>query len=390
MVQYRLKNGTNASSVSSSAEATAENQTFIVCNDGADWPMEGAKLTQQSAPPLGAESNQKMMKKFQSPPQLDSHTPFYEPYDPFVGVRIATILSGFLLSIILYAVYKTKCRRERWSQDDKQFIDRYSRVLADKWTGRAARRHAHASTRQSIARNTANWIHSQPLNETFEETGKLGINVAIGRMVFESAYAAAYPMQTLNTSDTDVARTSSLPQQMTSSGGAGASASQAEINMEAGVLRPPAAQTQAGTSSGGRQSALVNAHRLANMGLSLDTTLSNNLALLSSSSASFQPHYISLDDTESLNSSHCNYSITLPGGIAGAGSQRSIHTASNASDVITPKTPDTNVLNVLRQRSPTSTCAPYDTASAFTVYDAQRRLTNDSNPDELRLNQTDP
>ena len=108
---------------------------------------------------------------------MEKTTDFYDTYDPSVGVRTAAVLASFLFFIIGYSLYKTKCRRNRWSQDDKEFIERYSKLLADKWAGksppppppinRQKSKRDHASMRSSkcsIA-NTAEWVQSQPLHE---------------------------------------------------------------------------------------------------------------------------------------------------------------------------------------------------------------------------------
>ena len=133
--------------------------------------------------------------------QDDEEGSFSTTYDPVVGLRTAGILGGFLTFIILYAVYKSRLQRSRWSAEDRQFIERYSRVLAEKWTGKRTARQVVRSDatdmRKSASQNTANWVQSQPLCETADQPHMaLGLNAAVYHMCFDSVRAASYAVRT--------------------------------------------------------------------------------------------------------------------------------------------------------------------------------------------------
>ena len=83
----------------------------------------------------------------------DDEGRFYTSYDPVVGLRTAGVLGGFLTFIILYALYKSQRQRTRWSHEERQFIERYSRVLTEKWTGKRL----NASTNAQPPRSNATY-----------------------------------------------------------------------------------------------------------------------------------------------------------------------------------------------------------------------------------------
>ena len=325
----------------SDGAAAAANGTSIACHDS-----NNAHL-----PPRGDAHK---VKTFQMMVQLDADTPFYEPYDPVVGLRIAAVLAGFLAFIIVYALYKTKCRRERWTPDDKQFIEHYSRKLTDKWTGKAPRRQ-NLNVRQATARNTANWIQSQPLNETFEETGKFGIDGAVYRACFDAACVSAFPVCAANAPVSDVT-TVSLPHNLATN------CTYTAVNLVPGAIKPIALNAP-GASGGVSPVTRVNTHRLPHMGLSLDTTLGGSAGRLTSASL-LQQQRSRLDDTESLGGSYGTDSITLPG----VSSHRVTHTITDVCDDAIPQTVSEHVIAVPPQRSPGAVTVP--TVSAFTAYGA--------------------
>lgn len=135
---------------------------------------------------------------------VDRTTAFYGTYDPNIGIRIAGVLGSFLFSIIAYTLYKTRCKRDRWTNDDKQFIDRYSRVLADKWSGKMPKviNKPGGKTKPSID-ETAKWICSQPLQEV-SLLSKWTIQDTMYNICLESFKATACPVTDLSSSHTNV------------------------------------------------------------------------------------------------------------------------------------------------------------------------------------------
>jgi len=57
-------------------------------------------------------------------------------YDPFTGLRTAAVLSGLMLLMLVYILYKTRCGgrigRRRWTSKDRLFVERYKRKVRER------------------------------------------------------------------------------------------------------------------------------------------------------------------------------------------------------------------------------------------------------------------
>lgn len=160
-------------------------------------------------------NNNNKMKTFHMQPKLDRTTHFYGSYDPKIGIRTGLVLTAFLFLLIAYTLYKTKCKRSRWSRDDKKFIDRYSKVLTDKWSGKSTRiiNRQGTITSSKAAKpsidETAKWIQSQPLQEV-SVLPKWTLQNKMYNICLESLKATACPVCSVGDLGANVNESNSL------------------------------------------------------------------------------------------------------------------------------------------------------------------------------------
>ena len=85
------------------------------------------------SPTLAAilDSESSAMKTFQMHPRTVDHK-LRLTYDPWIGLRTAGILGGCMILVIVYILYKWKCRRTAWTSTDQLFIEKYKNKLQDR------------------------------------------------------------------------------------------------------------------------------------------------------------------------------------------------------------------------------------------------------------------
>ena len=76
------------------------------------------------------DSESSAMKTFQMHPRTVDHK-LRLTYDPWIGLRTAGILGGCMILVIVYILYKWKCRRTAWTSTDQLFIEKYKNKLQD-------------------------------------------------------------------------------------------------------------------------------------------------------------------------------------------------------------------------------------------------------------------
>ena len=113
----------------------------------------------------------------------DSGPKYFDPYDPWIGIRTAAILGSFLMLIVVYILYKARCRLSGSIEVNKvsyyqEYKDRCrERILMNI---RARNNMANANDRtpnggEGVATLdfTAKWIQSQPLYSAIpDESGE--------------------------------------------------------------------------------------------------------------------------------------------------------------------------------------------------------------------------
>ena len=113
---------------------------------------------------------------------------YFDPYDPWIGIRTAAILGGFLMLIVVYILYKARCRLGGSIEVNKvsyyqEYKDRcreriLSNIRARNNMANAITRtqHHHPQGGDGVASLdlTAKWIQSQPLCSAIpDESGEV-------------------------------------------------------------------------------------------------------------------------------------------------------------------------------------------------------------------------
>ena len=105
----------------------------------------------------------------------DDGSKYFEPYDPWIGIRTAAILGGFLMLIVVYILYKARCRLSGSIEVTKvsyyqEYKDRCrERILTNirarnNMANSVDRTHHHQGGDGVTSLDlTAKWIQSQPL-----------------------------------------------------------------------------------------------------------------------------------------------------------------------------------------------------------------------------------
>lgn len=90
----------------------------------------------------------------------------YRTYDPLTGIRTAAILGLFLLTIILYILYKSRYSRTRWTQKDRLFIEIYKKKLQERRDRRRTRSDIRTAVRGLIFRPNLSLVPDPTANRT--------------------------------------------------------------------------------------------------------------------------------------------------------------------------------------------------------------------------------
>jgi hypothetical protein len=146
----------------------------------------------------GGSSGSRNLKTYHMQPRLfDDSAAFYSKYDPATGIRTASILGSCLFLVVIYGLYKTKCRKKEWTSQDQMFVENYKK----RFNGRKGRRGTdfafmrepfQRSCETSIAmEQTAKWIQSQPLHGSVQ---KNNFKSTMGNLCMDSFKASMYPV----------------------------------------------------------------------------------------------------------------------------------------------------------------------------------------------------
>ena len=141
--------------------------------------------------------NRNLKTYHMQPRRFDDSAAFYSKYDPNTGIRTASILGSCLFLVVIYGLYKTKCRKKEWTSQDQMFVENYKK----RFNGRKGRRGTdfafirepfQRSGETSIAmEQTAKWIQSQPLHGSVQ---KNNFKSTMGNLCMDSFKASMYPV----------------------------------------------------------------------------------------------------------------------------------------------------------------------------------------------------
>ncbi len=119
-----------------------------------------------------------------------SNIKYFDPYDPWIGIRTAIILGGFLLLLVVYILYKARCRLGGSIEETKtSYYQQYKdsqreRILANirarnqaamaagDGSDRDPEQDGHPGPERSPSLEfTAKWIQTQPLYDAIPDDG---------------------------------------------------------------------------------------------------------------------------------------------------------------------------------------------------------------------------
>ncbi len=96
---------------------------------------------------------------------------FSTQYDPMTGVRTAAILGSFLLILMFYIIYKSKCKAQ-WSNEEDVYYDDYQKKYQEKLLNKdnpTNKEECISKPGTNSLEKTRNWIHTQPLYTAIPE-----------------------------------------------------------------------------------------------------------------------------------------------------------------------------------------------------------------------------
>ena len=109
-------------------------------------------------------------RTFYMQPFFEDPGGLYLKYDPMIGIRTATILGSCLMILMVYILYKAKCRSNQWTSTDQLYLENYKRRMAARSERKKNNVNYSRLTKDGCLRPdpaamqaTANWIQTQPL-----------------------------------------------------------------------------------------------------------------------------------------------------------------------------------------------------------------------------------